>query len=160
MHPEALDLTSEKSDGLMQAWLGVKAWPDAFPALTDMKRQGLRLAILANPTMRMLDAWIANSRLEGRFEPHPSTDRVRAFKPDPRAYRMGVDGFGIDRRRILFAAFGGWDVAGAKRFGYPVFWVNRAGTPAEEWGVSADGAGDNLIDLAGFAARWNGGPMR
>jgi 2-haloacid dehalogenase len=155
-----LDLTPEKSDRLMQAWLGVKAWPDALPALKDMKRQGLRLAILANPTTMMLDTWIANSQLEGLFEPHLSTDRVRAFKPDPRAYQMGVDAFGMGRRNIVFAAFGGWDVAGAKVFGYPTFWVNRAGTPAEELGVSADGVGDNLVDLAGFAARWSDEAMR
>lgn len=150
-----LDLTPEKSDRLMQAWLSIRAWPDALPALTDMKRQGLRLAILANPTKTMLDAWVANSQLDGLFEPHLTTDRVRAFKPDPRAYEMGVDAFGMGRDNILFAAFGGWDVAGAKTFGYPTFWVNRAGAPAEELGVSADGAGNNLTDLARFAAQWS-----
>jgi 2-haloacid dehalogenase len=148
-----LDLTPEESDRLMQAWLEIKAWSDVLPALTAMKKQGLRLAILANPTMRMLDAWIANSQLEGLFEPHLSTDRVRAFKPDPRAYQMGVDAFGVGRRNIMFAAFGGWDAAGARGFGYPTFWVNRAGAPAEELGFSPDGVGNNLIDLASFVAR-------
>ena len=155
-----LDLTPEKSDRLMHAWLDIKAWPDVLPALTDMKRQGLRLAILANPTMKMLDTWIANSQLEGLFEPHLSTDRVRAFKPDPRAYQMGLEAFRLSRRNIMFAAFGGWDVAGAKGFGYPTFWVNRAGAPAEELGVSADGVGNSLIDLAGFVARWSDAATR
>lgn len=56
-----------------------------------------------------------------------STDRVRAFKPDPRACQMGVEGLGLRREEIVFAAFGRWDAAGAKAFGYPTFWVNRAG---------------------------------
>jgi 2-haloacid dehalogenase len=147
-----LNLTRTGLDRLMQAWLEIKAWPDVLPALADMKQQGLRLAILANPTTAMLNAWIANSQLEGLFEPHLSTDRVGAFKPDPRAYQMGVDAFGIQRSNILFAAFGNWDVAGAKAFGYPVFWVNRASVPAEELGFSADGVGNTLTDLAHFVA--------
>ena len=30
---------------------------------------------------------------------------MQAFKPDPRAYRMGVDAFGMEREEIAFAAF-------------------------------------------------------
>jgi 2-haloacid dehalogenase len=48
---------------------------------------------------------------------HPSTDMVRAYKPDPRAYRMAIDGLKLQREEIAFAAFGGWDAAGAKVFG-------------------------------------------
>lgn len=155
-----LDLTAGTRDRLMQTWLDIKAWPDALPALRDMKRQGLRMAILANPTPTMLDAWIANSQLEGLFEPHLSTDRVRAFKPDPRTYQMGVDAFGVDRSNIMFAAFGGWDVAGAKAFGYPVFWVNRAGAPVEELSFSPDGTGSTLTELADFVTRWRGAATR
>lgn len=52
--------------------------------------------------------------------------------------------------QILFVAFAGWDAAGAKRFGYPTFWVNRLGLPPEELGASPDGTGANLMDLTGF----------
>jgi 2-haloacid dehalogenase len=37
-------------------------------------------------------------------EPHLSTDRVKAFKPDPRAYQMGVDAFKLKKEEIAFAA--------------------------------------------------------
>jgi 2-haloacid dehalogenase len=67
---------------------------------------------------------------------------------------MGVQVLGLDQSRIMFAAFGGWDVAGARAFGYPTFWVNRAGVPAEELGFSADGVGRNLTDLADFVTQW------
>jgi len=33
---------------------------------------------------------------------------------------------GLRKEEIVFAAFGGWDAVGAKWFGYPTFWVNRA----------------------------------
>ena len=63
---------------------------------------------------------------------------------------MGVDAFRLAREEILFAAFGGWDAAGAKGFGYPTFWVNRLGLPAEELGVVPDAVGGSLTDLVTF----------
>ena len=107
----------------------------------------------------MLEAGIRNSGLEGVFDHVLSTDRVRAYKPDPRAYRMGLDAFGLKRDQILFAAFAGWDAAGAKSFGYPSFWVNRQNEPGEELGVRPDAQGENLNDLVAYlTARGNPGP--
>jgi 2-haloacid dehalogenase len=134
----------------MQTWLGLKAWPDVAPALKELKAAGLRMAFLANPTAKMLDAVVANSALEGFFEPHLSTDRVQAFKPAPAAYQMGPDAFKLPKQEIAFAAFAGWDVAGAKWFGYPTFWVNRANAPIEELGVAPDGTGAGMVDLVKF----------
>jgi 2-haloacid dehalogenase len=145
-----LDLTGDKRDQLMQAFLDIKAWPDALPALKSLRDAGFRLALLSNFTAAMLDAAVRNSGLDGIFEPHLTTDIVSAYKPDPRAYQMGIDAFGLAREKIAFAAFGGWDAAGAKSFGYPTFWVNRANVPVEELGVAPDATGANLSDLANF----------
>jgi len=145
-----LDLTADRRHRLMQAYLEIKAWPDARAALESLRQAGLRLAFLSNLTAPMLDTAVRNSGLDGLFEPHLSTDRVAAFKPDPRAYQMGVEAFGLSRDQIAFSAFGGWDAAGARAFGYPTFWVNRVGTPVEQLGVSPDGIGTDLHDLANF----------
>ena len=145
-----LDLTAEKRARLMQAYLGLKAWPDAPPALRSLKETGVRLAFLSNMTAKMLETGIRNAGLEGLFEHVLSTDQVRAHKPDPRAYRMAIDAFKIEREAILFAAFAGWDAAGAKWFGYPTFWVNRLSLPGEQLGVVPDASGRDLDDLAGF----------
>jgi 2-haloacid dehalogenase len=101
-------------------------------------------------TPAMLQAGIRNSQLDGVFDHVLSTDAVKAYKPDPRAYQMGLDALGLRREQILFAAFAGWDAAGAKSFGYPTFWVNRQNQPVEELGVIADGIGATLTDLATF----------
>jgi 2-haloacid dehalogenase len=148
-------LVPQQRDELMQAWLEIEAWPEVRLALEDLKLHDVRLAFLANPTSLMLDTWIRNSSLEGLFEPHLTTDRVQAFKPDPRAYQMAVDAFGMGREEILFVAFGGWDAAGAKAFGYPTYWVNRAGAPAEALGFVADGSGGSLLDLRRFVVQWD-----
>jgi 2-haloacid dehalogenase len=145
-----IDLAADQRDALMQTWLGLKAWPDVAPALKELKAAGIRMAFLTNLTAPMLDAVVKNSGLEGFFEPHLSTDKVRAFKPDPRAYQMGPDAFKLAKAEIAFAAFAGWDAAGAKWFGYPTFWVNRSNTPVEELDAVPDGIGSGMADLVKF----------
>ncbi|WP_437591115.1 haloacid dehalogenase type II [Sorangium sp. So ce1000] len=146
----ALDLGEEKRARLLGAYLDLKAWPDVLPALRALKGAGIRLSFLSNFTPRMLGAAIESSGLGGQFEHVLSTDRARTYKPDPRAYRMALDAFGLTREEIVFVPFAGWDAAGARWFGYPTFWVNRLGLPAEELGVSADAAGASLSDLVEF----------
>lgn len=145
-----LDMSSEARDRLMQTFLELKAWPDVAPALQGLKARDVRMAFLANPTVRMLQAPIGNSGLDGLLEEPLSTDRVQAYKPDPRAYQMGLDAFGLKREEIVFAASASWDAAGARAFGYPSFWVNRANLPVEALGASPDAIGSGMADLATF----------
>jgi 2-haloacid dehalogenase len=145
-----IEISHEQRDRLMQTWLELKAWPDVLPVLKQLHGAGIRMAFLSNLTAAMLDAVVKNSGLEGMLEDHLTTDKVRAFKPDARAYQMGVDAFGLKKEEIAFAAFAGWDVAGAKWFGYPTFWVDRVGASTEELGVLPDGIGLGLDDLVRF----------
>lgn len=148
-----LELTAEKRDRLMNAYLQLKAWPDVPEALKAMKTAGLKLAFLSNFTVKMLQAGIANSGLDGMFDHLFSTDQVRAFKPDARAYQMGIDAFKFKREEMVFAAFAGWDAVGAKKFGYPTFWVNRMNQPSEQLGFPPDATGSTLTDLKNFVIR-------
>ena len=145
-----LPLTDAVRDRLMHSHLELKAWDDARPALEALRGAGIRMAFLSNLTAAMLDAAVENSGLRGFFEAHLTTDRVRAFKPDPRAYEMGVRAFEAQRDEIVFCASAGWDAAGSKWFGYRTFWVNRTHARAEELGVTADGTGAGLADLVSF----------
>jgi 2-haloacid dehalogenase len=145
-----LDLSAAQRDTLMNAYLALPAYPDAQPALRAMKQSGLRLAFLSNMTAEMLTTLTKRAGIADLFDPHLSTDAVRAYKPDPRAYQMGLDAFGLPREQIAFSAFGGWDAAGAKAFGYPTFWVNRLGLPIETLDTTPDAQGGSLIELQKF----------
>jgi len=145
-----LDLTPEKRDQLMDAWLHLKAWPDVPSALASLKDAGMRLAILSNATPKILEAGLESSGLEGVLDPVLSTDALRTYKPDPRAYQLAIDSLRLKRADILFVPFAGWDAAGAKAFGYRTFWINRLDLPAERLGVVPDAVGHSLADLAGF----------
>jgi 2-haloacid dehalogenase len=148
-----LVLSDAQVDLLMGAYLELKPWSEVPQALRDLKAAGLRLGFLSNFTGEMLQANIRGAGLDGIFEQVLSTDRAQAFKPDPRAYRMGLDAFGLPREEMLFAAFAGWDAAGAKAFGYPTFWVNRLDQPVEELGIIADATGNTLAELAAYIHR-------
>lgn len=145
-----LDLTQDKRRQLTESYLELKAWPDASAALESLKSAGIRLAILSNATPEILGAGIKNSDLDGVFEHVLSTDKIGTYKPDARAYRMAMDAFGLTREEILFAAFAGWDAAGAKWFGYKTFWVNRSNLPGEQLGALPDAVGKDLNDLVSF----------
>lgn len=79
----------------------------------------------------------------------------RTYKPDPRAYQLGTDTLDLGREEIVFTVFEGWDVAGAKWFGYPTFRANRADLAVEELGISADGTGHGLKPSPQFISARN-----
>ena len=145
-----LDLTDDKRQQLMSAWSSLQVWPDVPGVVTRLYAAGLRLTMLSNMTTAMLRDGLERAGLEKMFEAVLSTDEVRAYKPDPAAYQMAIDRLRLRREQILFVAFAGWDVAGAKWFGYPTFWVNRLGAPMEELGVAADASGAGLDSLVRY----------
>ncbi len=142
-----VQLTPANRSRVMNAWLKLPCWPDVVESLRALRDEGLRIAFLSNMSARMLATGMRNCGLEGLFDQALSTDRVRAYKPDPRAYHMATDAFRRRREEIAFAAAAGWDAAGARHFGYQTFWVNRQHQPAEELGASNVSMGTTLNDL-------------
>jgi 2-haloacid dehalogenase len=145
-----IEMSAEQRDTLMNAYLELKPWPDVALALGTLKQSGMRLAFLSNFTPKMLHQCINYAGLQGSFEAALSTDAARTFKPDPRAYQLGIETLRLDRGRILFVAFAGWDAAGAKAFGYPTYWLNRLNTPPEELGQTPDASGKDLQEMLSY----------
>jgi 2-haloacid dehalogenase len=145
-----LELTDDKRGQLLSAYSKLKTWPDVIPALRILKDRGVNLAILSNFTPKMLQGCMQAAGISSLFDHVLSTDAARTYKPDPRAYQLGVDAFNRPPEEVLFVALAGWDAAGAKAFGYPTFWVNRLGLPPEEPGVLPDATGTSLMDLLNF----------
>ena len=145
-----LELTSERKQRLLNAYLHLAPWPDTADTLRQLRESGIRVIALANFSPRMLQANAENAGLTGLFDALLSTDANRTYKPDPRAYRLAMERLHLPKREILFAAFGGWDAAGAKAFGYPTVWVNRFNQPAEELGSQPDQISSDLSGLLEF----------
>jgi 2-haloacid dehalogenase len=145
-----IDLTPQRRAKLMDAYLQLKPFPDSVAALKAMRDADIRLAYVSNFTPTMLKSNSENVGIADLFEYALSTDAVKAFKPDPRAYQMVEGAFKMQRGSIAFAAFGGWDAAGARSFGLHTFWVNRFNAPREELGVKPDAEGGTLTELAKY----------
>ena len=133
---DSLGVTLAASDraALVASYGALDVWPDVKPALAKLRAAGVKLAFLSNLGERTLRDDMRRNGIEAAFDHVLSTDRVRAFKPSPKAYAMAIDAFGLPKSRIGFAAFGGWDAAGAAWFGYRTAWVNRLGVPLEQLG--------------------------
>ena len=121
---------------LMEAYFSLAPFPEAAGALAAMG--GTPLGILSNGSPKMLAAAVRSSGLEGRLAHVLSVDAGRTYKPSPAVYELGTRAFGLPAGDILFVSSNGWDVAGAKAFGYRVCWCNRLGAPRENLGVTPD----------------------
>lgn len=149
----ALPLSNEDRAALVGAYARLDIWPDVKPGLERLRNAGVRLAFLSNLGAATLEANMRRNGIAAYFEPPLSTDRVRRFKPAPEAYAMAIDAFGLPRASIGFAAFGGWDAAGAGWFGYRTAWINRLGVTAETVGPApaiVSRGMDGVLRLAGL----------
>ena len=142
--------TDKEKDLIMSKYESITAWPDVAPALNKLKELGVSLGILSNMTAEMLRDGIQNAALNNYFDFVTSTDKKQTYKPDRDAYQMAVVEGKFSKEEMLFAPFAGWDMAGAKWFGFPTFWVNRSNEPIEKLDVEPEGMGSSLNDLVTF----------
>ncbi len=100
----------------------------------------------------MLDPLVRASGLAEHLDGVMSVDDADVYKPDPRVYRLAVDRLQLAPARIGFVSSNGWDAAGAKAFGFTVFWINRAGAPVERHAPPPDCMIATLGDLPALIA--------
>jgi 2-haloacid dehalogenase len=156
---DALDYTAaamqvrvgrEARTRLLNAYLTLKPWPDAQPALERLKAAGVRIITIANFSPMMLRANADHAGIAAHFDQLLSTARNGTYKPSAEAYALGMRELGLKKEEIVFAAFGGWDAYGAKSFGYPTYWVNRFQLPPERLGSPPDGTSHDMTGLLRF----------
>jgi 2-haloacid dehalogenase len=118
---------------LLDKYLDLDLFPEAKEALGALKRHGnYQLAILSNGSTAMLSALVKNSGLDAFLDATISVDDARKYKPHPECYALVEERLGLTRDEVLFVSSNGFDVAGAKHFGFKVAWIKRgiAAAPA------------------------------
>jgi len=148
-----LTLSFEAQNALMGQYAKLQAFPENLSVLQRLKESGMKTAILSNGNPQMLDAVVKAAGMQDMFNHILSVDSVKKFKTAPEAYQMAPDVFGLSARNMLFVSSNCWDACGATWFGYTTFWVNRAGAPLEELGVTPHAEGKNLEDLLRYVER-------
>jgi len=146
----ALGLAMGKAEvnALMAQYASLAGFPEVLDTLKRLKAAGLKLAIHSNGDPDMLGKAVASSGLQGIFETVLSADAVKRFKIDAAVYQLAPDYFGCAANDILFVSSNGWDICGASWFGFETFWVNRAGAPREQLGVSPNHEAQDLSAVA------------
>jgi 2-haloacid dehalogenase len=114
-------------DRIVDAYNTLSPYPETEQALGLLGEY--RLAILSNGSPDMLDALVRNSGLNRYLEAVISVDAKQAYKPDPRAYELVQERLGVEPEAVAFVSSNGFDVAGAKSFGFKVVQIERV-TPA------------------------------
>ena len=140
-----LSLDAKSRRDLMTAYLTLPLFPEAKRALERLSRTPL--AILSNGSPKMLEEMVRNAGIDRIFGHVISVDEVKTYKPSAAAYELAVRKMGMEKGEIGFVSSNFFDVAGAKTFGFPTWWVNRSGRPPDELGVSPDGVVRSLSDL-------------
>lgn len=169
-----LSLDEQHLNDMADAYNRLQPYPDTKATLEALS--AYRLAILSNGSPRMLEALVGNSGLGPLLDKVISVDSKRAFKPHPRAYEPVEEALGLRPTEVIFVSSNGFDVSGAKHFGFRVARIARisrqalkseidAGavigpatmykalrTQQEEHGAPADVVVSSLSELAGLAA--------
>ena len=115
-------------EDVAEAYNRLKPYPDAGEALGALR--GYRLAILSNGSPGMLTALVKNSGFDQHLEAVISVDPKRAFKPDPLAYGLVEEELKVRPEDVLFVSSNGFDVSGAKSFGFRVARIERVSSAA------------------------------
>jgi 2-haloacid dehalogenase len=141
----ALPLDAAAEAPLLEAYRRLELFPDVRETLAALGTR--KLAILSNGSPEMLAAVVRNAGLDGLIPRVLSVDALRVYKPDPRVYGLAVQALGTFAPQTGFVTSNGWDAAGAKAFGFRVFWVNRARAPLEGLGLPPDHVIASLAEL-------------
>lgn len=134
-------------EGLMNAYLSLKAYPEVPDALFLLKARGYKLAILSNGTPAMLASAVTNSGLADLIDINLSAEEVGIFKPDPKVYQLAVDTLDVQANEIIFQSSNAWDASGASAFGFNVAWINRFGQSKERLPGNPDFEIKTLMEL-------------
>jgi 2-haloacid dehalogenase len=112
-------------DRLMSRYLHLDLYEEASQALGSLR--DYKLAILSNGSPSMLETLVRSSDLAGCFTQVISVDQVKLYKPEPACYALVEPALGVAKEEVLFVSSNGFDVSGAKRYGFRVAWVDRTG---------------------------------
>jgi 2-haloacid dehalogenase len=145
-----LPLDDGKKERLLHAYLSLQPWPDTVEALRKLKGAGLKIITIANFSPKMLRDNADGAGITSYFDDLLSTAVNQTYKPDANAYQLGMQTLGLNKDEIVFAAFGGWDAYGAKKFGYPTYWVNRFNLPPEQLGLPPNATSNDIAGLLDF----------
>ena len=124
---EGITLPADGAEAFVRAWPDMPVFEDAGPALTALREQGWRLAILTNCDDDLFAT--TRSRLPVPFDMVVTAQQVGSYKPDLAHFRAFADQTMVSKASWIHVA-NSWvhDILPAARMGVRSVWVDRDGT--------------------------------
>lgn len=119
-----LELPAETRARLVAAWNRLRPWPEAGEVLAGVKARGCLTALLSNGDEAMLRELAA--ALPVPVDHIFAADQAGFYKPHPAIYELPLKALGLARSEVLHVAGSASDIMGARSFGLPCAWSNRA----------------------------------
>ena len=116
---------------LLALYWELQPYSEVSKMLKDLKKKGIKTAILSNGSPEMLNGAVRSSSLNEFIDEIISVETVKIFKPSARVYEQVENIIGCSKADVLFVSSNGWDIAGAAGFGFTTAWVNRLKDPID-----------------------------
>ena len=141
------DLPEEPAtiEALVEMYTTLPVYPDVVPSLE--KLSDLPLWILSNGVSTTIEQAVYHAKIDRYVKGVLSADTVKTYKPNAKVYDLALQTLGLPAQDIVFVSSNGWDVAGAKTFGFKVAFLTRQKKPPEELGQKPNFVIDHLTQL-------------
>jgi len=116
---------------LLALYWELQPYSEVSQMLKDLKKNGIKTAILSNGSSEMISGAVKSSDLNEFIDEIISVETVKIFKPSARVYEQVENIIGCSKANVLFVSSNGWDIAGAAGFGFTTAWVNRLKDPID-----------------------------
>lgn len=147
MAARKLELSREREDELMAAYLALPAFEDSLPALQALKGK-YPLFAFSNGSRPALEKVLGHNNLLDQFDGLVSVDDIKSFKPDPAVYTYARRATGAWDQPLCLVSSNAWDVIGARAAGLRAIWVQRdSGKVFEDWGIEPSAVIKSLAEL-------------
>jgi 2-haloacid dehalogenase len=145
-----LDLPSDKKKQLLDVFFfGQPTFADVKEGLEALKKQGMKLVVLANGEQKTMEEGARRVGVLDFFDEIISVEEVKVYKVNPRVYNHGADRLKLTNAELGFVAAHSWDIMGAASAGLPTFWIQRSPTDVqEELGFRASAVVKRMADIA------------
>ena len=116
---------------LLALYWELQPYSEVSQMLKELKKNGIKTAILSNGSPEMLNGAVKSSNLYAVIDEIISVETVKIFKPSPLVYKQVEKIMECSKSDVLFVSSNGWDIAGAAGFGFKTAWVNRLQDPID-----------------------------
>ncbi|WP_372985754.1 haloacid dehalogenase type II [Marinobacter sp.] len=156
MATRKLELSQDREDELMAAYLALPAFEDSLPALQALKGK-YPLFAFSNGSYPALEKVLGHNNLLDQFDGLVSVDDIKSFKPDPAVYTYARRATGAWDQPLCLVSSNAWDVIGARAAGLQAIWVQRDSDKVfEDWGIEPSAVISNLAELPTTLANLQG----